>query len=55
MSMCPKGTKKMVRPRGKGKDHVKRGRKGHSWEKLIENGLHIGRVCRNCGKKVLSF
>lgn len=50
--MCPQGTPKWTRPQKRGKDHQKRGRRGHSWRKLFNaDGIKIGRQCTNCSKK----
>lgn len=63
MSRCPQGTPKWVRPLHKGKDHQKRGRRGHHWQKLFKEikddtgkiirRIKLGRVCKKCGKKVI--
>lgn len=48
---CPRGAPKHHNPRSSGKDRSSDSNKGHSWERLLSNnGEHIGRKCRNCGK-----
>lgn len=61
MTRCKNGTPKWTRPMIKGKDHQKRGRRGHTWIKkfgdiLNDEGkvigrIKIGRFCKNCGKE----
>ena len=53
MSYC-KGKSKRRQPQGKGRDHVMKGIKGHTWEtpkKIINGYLVIKgiRRCKDCG------
>ena len=55
MTRCPSSTPKRRTQRGRGKSKgYRRGMKGHSWEKLIKDGEHIGRKCTKCRKVVLN-
>jgi len=38
----------------KGSSNNHPGIKGHSWEKIAKNGIHIGRKCTSCHKTILN-
>jgi len=56
MSHCPNSPPKHRHNRGKGHaSDYKHGMRKHSWKKLIINDVHVGRVCKNCDKKIIGW
>ena len=52
MGWCKGSKPKRRTPRGRGKTKgYRRGMRGHSWKKIIRDGIRIGRECTKCGKK----
>lgn len=53
MTRCPASRPKRRTQRGRGKSiGYKRGMRGHSWKKVIINGIHVGRKCIKCNKTI---
>ena len=51
MTRCPSSRPKRRTQSGKGKSSgFKRGTRGHSWQKIITNNIHVGRKCTKCQK-----
>lgn len=51
MTRCPSSRPKRRNQKGKGKSTgYKLGMRGHAWQKIVTNGIHIGRKCTKCNK-----
>ena len=55
MTRCPNSPKKgRTSNTGKGNPgSYAHGMRGHTWQKIIENDQHIGRMCTKCNKRIL--